>query len=42
MSIRRFFQIVAFLSALTVAIAAPLSSNADACSGGGVDGGGDC
>ncbi len=42
MSIRRFFQIVAFLSALTVAIAAPLSTGANACSGGGADGGGDC
>ncbi len=41
MSIRRFFQIVAFLSALTVAIAAPLSSSANACAG-SPDGGGDC
>lgn len=41
MSIRRFFQIVAFLSALTVAMAAPLSTGASACTG-GPEGGGDC
>ena len=40
MSIRRFLQIAAFLSALAFAFAAPLSISADACPGG--DGGGDC
>ena len=40
MSIRRFFQIAAFLAALAVSFSAPLATNADACPG--AEGGGDC
>jgi len=40
MSIRRLFQIVAFVSAMAPAFAAPLAGTADACPGDA--GGGDC
>ncbi len=40
MSIRRFFQIAAFLATNAVSFFAPLATNADACPG--AEGGGDC
>lgn len=40
MSIRRFFQIAAFLATNAVSFFAPLATNADACPG--ADGGEDC